>query len=39
VTVDGPVDRVEIDAEEAFPDLDRDNNVWTRTDATDGSSR
>jgi hypothetical protein len=26
-----PVIRVEIDAENVFPDVDRDNNVWTRT--------
>lgn len=25
-----PIIRVEIDAENAFPDIDRDNNVWTR---------
>lgn len=26
-----PIIRVEIDAENAFPDIDRDNNVWTRS--------
>lgn len=29
-TADSPVIRVEIDAENAFPDVDRQNNVWTR---------
>ena len=28
--VDGEVVRVEIDPENAFPDVDRDNNVWSR---------
>lgn len=30
VRVEGEVVRVEIDSENAFPDVDRDNNVWTR---------
>ena len=29
VTVPGPVTRVEIDPEALFPDVDRENNVWT----------
>jgi hypothetical protein len=33
VPTGGPVQRVEIDADHDFPDVDRTNNVWTRDDA------
>jgi aminopeptidase N len=35
----GPaIERVEIDAERAFPDIDRSNNVWTPSDAPPASA-
>jgi hypothetical protein len=30
VPAGSPVVRVEIDAEEVFPDIDRENNLWVR---------
>ncbi len=32
IRTDSPVVRVEIDADQAFPDVNRDNNVWRRLD-------
>ena len=34
ITAGSPVVRVEIDAEDAFPDIDRENNVWERGEAS-----
>jgi hypothetical protein len=34
ITVTGRVDRVELDAARVFPDIDRSDNVWTRTGGT-----